>query len=202
LLDSSAEVTEGSTPRLGDIFVNEVFRAQLEYLGDVQDASAPRFYRAWAADRDLLHPKISSLDVRVFLTRNQLNNLARSLQLLVDTAKAAATSADTLFDDLQTLAATTSIDPSRDMAKEERTFVLGKLLPAFLAALPYRSRVLQLDKQLWLDLGLTGQKEFLDDLEAKLSIYKRINEDQDNWVDFGAQDPGLEMFAIKLEQLP
>lgn len=202
LLGQPLDVTEHSAPRLGAIFVNEVFRAQLEYLGQVRGTEAPRFYRAWAADRDLVNPQARSLIVSVFLTRNQLNSLAQGLQRLVDEANAAGTSAaESLFDKLRLLSAATSVDPNRSL-DDDSDFVMGKLLPSFLEQLPYRSKVLRLNKQLWLDRGVTGQKEFINELEDKLAAYRRINEDRNNWIDLGAGDPALEVYAIDLDLLP
>lgn len=188
-------------PLMGTLFANEVFRAQLEYLGETQGAEAPRFYRAWAADRDLLNPRIETLRVSVFLTRNQLSTLAQSLQRLVDAAENRDTSATTFFDDLQALSATTSVDPERPDLQNDQ-FVLGELLPAFLKVLPYRSKILKLDKQLWLEMGNTGQGGFINELKSKLATYRIINENQDQWIDLGAGDPGLDVYAVGLDQLP
>ena len=59
--------------RLANVVTNELFRMQLEYIGAARDKKPPRFYRAWAADLDLIDPR------RVF-TRSKSLPYAQSIE--------------------------------------------------------------------------------------------------------------------------
>ena len=188
---------------LGAMLVNEVFRAQLEYLGRHAGTQAPSFYRAWAADCDLDTPVFDALDVSVFLNRTQLNGLAQALDKIVARAKAAELNPTGFFDLLQSLSATMEHDPNRSGAAGEfENLAESGLLPDYLEALPYHSKVLRMTRQTWLDWGLTGQQEFILDLEDKLALYARAYQDTDNWIDLGAGDPGLAVYPVPLRYLP
>jgi serine/threonine-protein kinase PpkA len=186
---------------IGQALVNELFRAQAEYLGTVAGTPAPTFFSAWVCDRDLVDPALPALQVRVFLTRNQLNELGASLARILDEAKRARLSPQTFFDNLQRLSAVMSSDPNRQGAADGFA-TIGNLLPAYLKALPYRSKVLRMTQSIWLDLGLTGQQEFIDELESKLRSYRDIEQDNTSWVDLGGGDRGSEVYPVALAELP
>ena len=181
-----------------NMVVNELFRAQTEYLGHAENAQAPAFFRAWTTDHDLVNPSYQSLNVRVFLTSNQLNSLAQSLQTIVDEAKRASLSPESMFDNLQRLAALTSGDPNRPISTGD----VAALLPAYLKMLPYRSKVLRIDKETWLSKGMTGQQEFIDELEYKLRQYQDMYQDAARWTLLDQRDVGNKVFPVPLESLP
>jgi serine/threonine-protein kinase PpkA len=188
---------------MGQALVNELFRAQAEYLGTVAGTPAPAFFSAWVCDRDLVDPALPALQVRVFLTRNQLNELGASLARILDEAKRATLSPQSFFDNLQRLSAVMTGDPNRQgVADAFATIGSSNLLPPYLKALPYRSKVLRMTQSIWLDLGLTGQQEFIDDLEYKLRSYRDIEQDNASWVDLGGGDRGSEVYPVALAELP
>jgi serine/threonine-protein kinase PpkA len=188
---------------MGQSLVNELFRAQAEYLGTVAGTPAPTFFRAWASDRDLVDPVLPTLQVRAFLTRNQLNDLGASLSGIVSEAKRGSLSPQTFFDNLQRLSATMSGDPSRQGPTGPFSRIEdSNLLPAYLKALPYRSKVLRMTQQMWLELGLSGQQEFIDELEYKLRNYRDIEQDNTSWVNLGGSDRGSDVYPISLDVLP
>lgn len=194
---------EADTPEtdMGRMAVNEIFRAQMEYIGTRDGEQLPPFYRAWTSDRNLPNPQLAALSVRVFLSRNQLNGLAQSLRGIVDRARAAELDPGSFFGLLQSLSATTSNDPNRNDGAFENLSE-STLLPAYLSQLPYRSKVLQLTQDDWLNWGMTGQLEFIDELELKLTMYQQMNDDTDRWVDFGSEDPGQAAYPVPLYALP
>ncbi|MGF1554549.1 MAG: vWA domain-containing protein [Paracoccaceae bacterium] len=183
---------------LGEVLVNEVFRAQLEYLGAERGQDAPRFYRAWAADRDLADPRLEALDVRVFLTRNQLAALDKGVRSILDAYLSKETGGGDFFDAMQAIAAETSVEGGRRGDLERA----GELLPSFLEALPYRSEFLALDERQWSALGPSGQRQKIESLRDKLSAYEARAEARDGWIDLGAGDRGLEVHPLSLNLLP
>ncbi|OKH86715.1 vWA domain-containing protein [Thalassospira sp. TSL5-1] len=200
--DQPAEQPEDAPQTdMGRMAVNEIFRAQIEYIGARDGEQLPPFYRAWTSDRNLPNPQLAALSVNVFLSRNQLNSLAQSLREIVDQARAAELDPGNFFGLLQSLSATTSNDPGRNGGTFDNIAESG-LLPSYLSQLPYRSKVLQLTQEDWLNWGMTGQLEFIDELELKLTMYQQMNDDTDRWVNFGSEDSGQAAYPVPLYALP
>ena len=154
------------------------------------------------SDRDLKDPRRQSLEVSVFLTRNQLSALAQSVEKITDAFKAAGSSPGAFFDQLQLIAATAARDLERVRADESAA--IREILPAFLQGLPYTSDsgVLSLTREYWESISTSDRQAFVEDLEAKLRIYQALYDQTENWVDFGADDPALEAYPVRLKQLP
>lgn len=197
-VEQAETATPGTAEDLGQVLVNEIFRAQLEYLGADRDQEAPRFYRAWAADRDLQAPTVKALDVKVFLTRNQLAALNKGVETILEAYLRKDTGGGDFFDALQALSAETSVEGGRTRTVEKA----GALLPSFLSALPYRSDFLTLDKAQWQAFGPAGQRQKIDDLQSKLLAYRALAESRTDWKDLGAGDRGLEVTPMQLNLLP
>jgi serine/threonine-protein kinase PpkA len=99
------------------------------------------------------------------------------------------------------LAVATSTDPNRYGAGFS-AIADSELVPSFLKLLPYRSDVLRLSEDNWLDRGPTGQALLVSELERKLRAYQDIYQDQRKWKDLGADDPGLDVYPVPLDVLP
>jgi serine/threonine-protein kinase PpkA len=180
---------------LGTLFKNELYSAQQRYLGALQGSRAPAFYRAWASDRDLAdpHPLRNALLVSVFLTRNQLSELAKNVAYLLDLAKRGEKGPQDFFNELRKLAASTVGDPNRK---------LRELLPAYLEKLPYKSDFLQMTEEEWTSENLMRQQEQIEQLEAKRTFYDQIDKDASKWIDVGAEDPKQTVSLMPLAVLP
>ena len=197
------EITDaGDLPdtALADIVTNEIFRAKLESLATVDGGDAPTFLAGWASDRDMQDPDIETLEVSVFLTRNQLSTLDKQIDLIVGAARSGGDDTGAFFDNLQKLAAEMSTDPNAQRIDDQTA--VQTILPSFLQTLPYRSQVLRLDREYWKSLGQGAQQRFIEDLEGKQRIYQDIFNRTDLWVDFGAGDPGLMATPVRLINLP
>ncbi|NPD15992.1 VWA domain-containing protein [Xinfangfangia sp. D13-10-4-6] len=186
--------------KIAAVINNEIFRAQLESLGDIDDGAAPAFLSGWAADRDLTAPETETLEVSAFLTRNQLSTLDKRLEAIIGAFRSGGDNPQTFFANLQKLAAETATDPDNIRAGDSST--IEAILPAFLKNLPYRSQVLRLDQAYWSSMSVAQQQEFIENLEAKRKIYGDIFSQTNNWADFGAGDPGLEATPVRLVHLP
>ena len=193
-------VPEKNTDKLASAIRTEIFRAQLESLATQDGGDAPTFLEGWAADKDLTDPSRKSLDVSVFLTRNQLSSMDKQLDSVVRAYRSGGDDPKAFFDNLQILAAEMSTDPDKPIP--EGKDVVRTILPTFLANLPYRSQVLRLDKEYWLSLSPSNQQEFIESLEAKRQIYKDLDNNTSLWINFGANDPGLEATPVSLLNLP
>ena len=189
----------GKKPDIGELLVFEIFRAQTEYLGKVRGTDAPRVYRAWTADKDLTQPSIQALDVRVLLTKDQLNTLAGRLSEIVPAFKAGQLDAKEGWEQLIALSGRFTTDPSR------RDFVeLGDsgILPDYLAKLPYKSKILGLSFAGWKALSTSGQRNEVRRMEDLLDVYRSLAQDDRVWIDLGSGDPNLSVYPISLDDLP
>ncbi|MWB77053.1 hypothetical protein GLS40_03335 [Pseudooceanicola sp. 216_PA32_1] len=191
---------EGSSGRLAAAVRNEIFRAQLESLAAANGGDAPTFLAGWAADKDLSDPKRRALEVSVFLTRNQLSTLDKRLDLIVQAYRSGGDDPGAFFDKLQVLAAETSSDPDKPIP--EGRDIVASILPTFLKNLPYRSQVLRLDREYWSSISVAARQEFIESIDGKRRVYGELFNDTKKWVDFGADDPGLEATPVSLRNLP
>lgn len=183
---------------LGDAVVNEVFRAQLDFLGDTGGQGAPAFARAWAADRDLTDPATRGLNVKVFLTRQQLSGLAEGAEAILAAYEEQRAGGGDFFRLMRAFSAQNAVEGAGSRPISEA----GRLLPAFLEALPYRSDFLALDPQMWSAGGPTFQRELAETLRSKLRAYRDIAGSATGWVDLGAGRRDEDVYAVSLDLLP
>ena len=177
--------------------VGEAMR--LTYLGRAENTQAPDVVRSWTTDRDLQDPAVASLDVRVLLTRNQLSDLARSLQGILQAGLAGRTEPRTFFTQLRATFAAAARDPQR-IAGAQR---IGALLGEYLDDLPYQSEIMDIREEDWVAMGAIAQRTVLNNVEAKLRLYQEFQSNTDLWVDLsGSRAPGEALFPVPIEALP
>jgi serine/threonine-protein kinase PpkA len=78
----------------------------------------------------------------------------------------------------------------------------SNLLPSWLKVLPYKSKILRMSRSVWLDLGITGQQEFIDELEYKLKQYQDMYANNARWTSLDPHDPADAVYPVPLESLP
>lgn len=172
---------------------------RLSYLGRAQETQAPDIVRSFTTDRDLSNPDRANLDVRVLLTRDQLSDLQAALRLVVEQANAGRLAPQTVFANIRNAALAAARDPRRIGGLER----LGSAFGEYLDGLPYRSQVMELTEQDWLDLQPGGQRELLNALEAKLRLYAEYARTPGLWVQLGSgTQPGAAVFPVPLDSLP
>ncbi len=166
--------------------VGEAMR--LTYLGRAQNTQAPDVVRSWTTDRDLK-----------LLTRNQLSDLARSLQTILQAGLAGRTEPRTFFTQLRATFAAAARDPQR-IAGAQR---IGALLGEYLDDLPYQSEIMDIQEADWVAMGAIAQRTVLNGIEAKLRLYQEFQSDADLWVDLsGSRAAGEALFPVPIEALP
>jgi serine/threonine-protein kinase PpkA len=188
----------GQVAGLGDALVNEVFRAQLEYLGAAQGQAAPRFARAWAADTDLVDQTTRALSVKVFLTRQQLSALMEGAEAILSAYERQETGGGDFFDQIRAFSAQASVEGAGSRPVERA----ADLFPSFLAALPYRSDFLELDADSWSMGGPSLQRELTATLESKLAAYRDIAASREGWIDLGSGVRAEDVYPVSLDLLP
>jgi len=197
---SSRPKKKTKASRVSKIIRNELARVELDYLGNERGQAAPPFYRAWAADKDLTNSKLSMFDIKIMLTRNQLSDLAMRVQALFDQMKLSAVSAKDFLTQLQGLAATMSMDPTKGTGN---THSISMVLPEYLRKLPYESDVLRMSAEDWMDKSVTQQQGVIDKLADKLSAYREIEKNAGAWVSMSKPNhAGRDFALVPIELLP
>ena len=174
---------------------------RLAWLGRQDRAAAPDLVRAWASDGYKGTTPPECLEVRVLLTRNQLNDLAQSLRFIIDQGRANLLDSNAMFDRLQTVAAHLARDP--DGLRTRGLESLGGILGEYLEGLPYVSDIATLDRTTWRNMGGGAQTELLDTLESRLRLYQDFNRTPELWKSFdGGRDAGEAVYPVPLSALP
>lgn len=176
---------------------------QLSYLGKKNGTQAPLVFKAWISDRDLIKQNIPTTEVRVLLTKGQLSDLSDIVKQILDAANEGMISPAKMFERLRTVAATMGADPNQlkhvENAKINDLGVMGE----YLADLPYRSDVLNLDEETWKSWDGLAQEKFIRTLTTKLRHYQRYNADVDRWVSLAKDsDPRDHVYPVPLEMMP
>ena len=177
---------------------------QLAYLGRVQGTAAPPLFRAWLADRDYAKLDQPTTEVRVLLTKNQLNDLAQVVEAILKSGdQSQVTSTADFFDLIRSAAANLARDPTAlNNPKATKLGELG-LLGEYLNDLPYKSDVMGLNREVWAAWSITEQEELLDKLRRKLRLYQVFNDDADRWVKLTSNsDSGDAVYPVPLTALP
>lgn len=179
----------------------------LAYLGRVLHTNAPDFFTGWISDHDFADPAKSTTEVRVFLTRRQLNDLHHLLKGLLDTFDTAQTEermdSSAFFDSLRSLATQMGRDPQRIGAKGAEKLGESGLFDEYLGDLPYKSDLMQVDFEGWQTKSTQEQNRILDGVRRKIRHYELISEDADRWVQLNATDnSGEKVYPVPLSMMP
>lgn len=177
--------------------VSEAMR--LSYLGRAQETRAPDIRASWTTDRDLNDTNISSLDVRVLLTKNQLSDLAQALTTILQAGLAGRTEPQAFFTQLRSAFAAAATDPQR-IAQATN---IGALLGEYLTDLPYKSEIMDIDQDAWLSMGPIQQRVVLNNVESHLRLYREFMSETDFWHDITHSGlEGEKVFPVPIEALP
>jgi serine/threonine-protein kinase PpkA len=179
---------------LADGIVTELFRFQQEYLGELDGGEAPDFYRAWVADRDLVDPRVASMDVKVLITRDQLSDFTSRLRDLVTRLDTKQTGALDAFSTIVDVSSRASLDPNAAVGQA--------LMPDYIARLPYKSDFLSMELDEWAGLGPQQQGEILKTVRDRISLFEDIARTEAGWLALPGRDGGLAVYPLALDDLP
>ena len=178
---------------------------QLAYLGRGEASGIPTVFEAWVADRDVANPDQVALEVRVLLTKNQLSDLQEALKAIVYAGEVGQISPESFFDEIRSAAAALARDPTKVRKAEFQNLAQSGLMSEYLEGLPYRSKVMNVSRDLWLSWSIGEQQSFLDEVEAKIRLYQQFHDDVDRWTVLGGA-PGAgggdAVYPVPLSALP
>lgn len=175
---------------------------RLRFLGQRERTAAPEVIRAWVADRALEDPTHSAITPRLLVTRNELSSMTTILQEILTQAEATQVADDPalFFRQVQDAVSRLAVNP--DLVINTNFETLGGAVGEFLQGLPYRSQIMDLTEERWINAG-TERREIIDGLRQKLSLYRQIHNDPTNWTALydGAPD-GEYVYAMPFSVLP
>jgi serine/threonine-protein kinase PpkA len=179
---------------------------RMRYLQKESGEPLPTVFNAWMVDKDFENPERSTVDVRVLLTRDQLSDLKNVMQQVLELAEEGVLSPKSFIEDLKSLAATVSLDPS---AVAGSTSGSGASLAdmgymrEYIEDLPYTGEVMNLTLESWEAWSAKVQIEFMYRLESKITYYQALHDHTDLWVTPGGGPiNGNSVFPVSLDLLP
>ncbi len=175
--------------------------ASVTWLGNENNVAAPRDIEAWVADKDLKESTRQSLEVRLLLSKAQLDDISTLLKDVLSAGETNQVSGEDFFTSLQAASAVAARDPDK-LAKAGNIAESG-LIPDFLNNLPYKSRLMEMNNEVWESWGPDEQNAFLSNLEAKINSYAAIHDDTSQWIKLNPDDdPDDYVAAIPLDLMP
>ncbi|MGD8841561.1 MAG: vWA domain-containing protein [Gammaproteobacteria bacterium] len=190
---------QGRVARLGNAL-------RMRYIQKGSAQPLPAVFDAWMVDRDFMHPERSAVDVRVLLTRDQLSDLKNVMQQVLDLAEEGVLSPKNFLDDLKSLAATVSRDPSSVAGSTSgagSNLAEMGYMREYIEDLPYTGEVMNLTLESWEEWSAKVQIEFMQRLESKINYYQALHDHTDLWVTPGGGPVnGSSVFPVALELLP
>ena len=196
--DAQLDALQGGIARIG-------YAMQLAYLGRGEASGIPTVFEAWVADRDVANPDQVALEVRVLLTKNQLSDLQEALKAIVYAGEVGQISPESFFDEIRSAAAALARDPTKVRKAEFQNLAQSGLMSEYLEGLPYRSKVMNVSRDLWLSWSIGEQQSFLDEVEAKIRLYQQFHDDVDRWTVLGGAPgagSGDAVYPVPLSALP
>jgi serine/threonine-protein kinase PpkA len=195
------ETVEAARNAGRDLARNMFRGAMVEWLGKEDAATVPRDVTAWASDKDLIDPTIQSLEVKVFLTKDELNSLKLAVDRVLDAGTRGKITGEDFFQALQAVVAAAASSPEQIQTAE--TLAKTGLLPDFLKGLPYRSTLMDMSNESWRNMSPDAQDQFLRGVESKLRLYQAIHDNSENWQALNEGDDRDNWVAgVPLEELP
>lgn len=193
--------TTVSPPDISGELKGAILAAQIEWLGrkktEKGEVRVPTDIQAWVVDRDLEAPTKNPMAVRLLITKNNIDQLKKSLNTVLEAGTKAQISGGDFFKSLQ--------ESGANIVRGEKNLRLGKagLLPEFIDGLPYKSEVLTMSDEDWSSMSADSQAAFLDKVQAKIKLYENYYNDQTLWIALNQGDePGDHVMFLELTALP
>jgi len=179
---------------------------RMRYIQKESGKPLPKVFDAWMVDRDFMNPERSAVDVRVLLTRDQLSDLKNVMQRVLELAEEGVLSPQNFINDLKSLAATVSRDPSSVGSSTSGAGAnLAEMgyMREYIEDLPYTGEVMNLTLESWEEWSAKVQIEFMNRLESKINYYQTLHDHTDLWVTPGGGPvTGNSVFPVALDLLP
>ncbi len=177
---------------------------KMQYLQDTSSDNIPTLVKSWVVDRDFNDPAVSTLDVRVLLTRDQLSDLYDVMEQVLTTFQDGLLTPENFLSQIKTLAAKMSRDPTaiKSQSIGEQLDDMG-FMREYIDDLPYQSEIMKLSLQDWESWPAKQQLELVNRLEEKIAWYKSLHNNVDFWyTPGGGSVNGNSVYPININMLP
>jgi hypothetical protein len=194
-----------------DMAVKAAIRAAaLELIGTSktrsEELTAPRDIQAWTLDRNLEDPQSKPMEVMLLITRNNLDTLRDALRNLMNAGRSGDVTSEDFFDQLKSVMTSAMREPKMiNKGLEPGRLTLGKLgiLPEFIEGLPYKTQVVNLSIERWVNQPPGWQREFLNTLKSKIAQYEEYYKNNDIWIELNEGDKaGDHVTFLAIDRLP
>jgi hypothetical protein len=179
---------------------------RMRYIQKESGKPLPKVFSAWMVDKDFINPERSAVDVRVLLTRDQLSDLKNVMQQVLELAEEGVLSPQNFIEDLKSLAAMVSRDPSSVAGSTSGAGAnLAEMgyMREYIEDLPYTGEVMNMTLESWEESSAKVQIEFMNRLESKINYYQVLHDNTDLWVTPGGGPVnGNSVFPVALDLLP
>ncbi len=182
--------------------------ALIDYLGS-KEGKPPRDVTAWVMDRDLIDPRKKALDVRLLISRDDLNSLIIAVERVNDALATAEMTNMKFFESLRTIVTQgvkgEDINFDGKLVLSDAKTTEQMLVPKWIEGLPYKSAIQDMSDEKFEAMTPDQRAELDKSLKAKLQFYKDISEKVDAWVALSDADKDSnsnKVYPLKLEDLP
>lgn len=175
---------------------------RLAYLGERNETAAPPVFESWVSDKALEDARISALQPRLLISKNELSTLRTVVRTVLDLSERTQGQTDqvSFFGQIKGAMVRMSQNPETLVNADFDT--LGGAFGEALSDLPYRSEIMDITESRWANSS-TLQREVLDRLRARLVLYERWHDDPANWTRLSDDAPDGEwVFAMPFSALP
>lgn len=189
--------------------VDEAIAAALIDFWGSKEGQPPRDVTAWVMDRDLIDPRKKAMDVRLLISRDDLNSLIMAVERVSDALATAELTQMKFFESLKAIV-TQGVKGEDIIFENAQRLVEAKtgeqqLLPRWIEGLPYKSAIQDMSDEKFEAMSPDQRADLDKSLKAKLQYYKDISEKVDAWVALNEADKDSntgKVYPLKLEDLP
>ena len=157
--------------------------AVVDYLG--QEAEPPSNITAWVADRDLGALEKQTFETRIVMTRKDVQELQQLINSLLAAVRSGSKSDSGFMGDLQGGAAAAAMDLNIEGSQQ---FKESGLVPKWVNTLPYKSQVLSLSLEEFLQLPPDDRTRIEERLAELTNVYNTVLENADAWYQLNEKD--------------
>jgi hypothetical protein len=185
---------------------------RLNYLGSINQITAPQVVKSWIADKDLASlaggegqtaKEVPTVEVAVLLTKNQLSSLSGQLKIIMEEAdKALDSQSRDFFQSILSASAQVANDPQAFQLKPETKLGDLGVMGEFLEDLPYKSVIMGKTEQDWYNMSYIEQDNFIRVIKSKVLLYGSYDVDTENWAKFDSTNSGDWLYRVPLTALP
>ncbi|MDR1079593.1 MAG: VWA domain-containing protein [Deltaproteobacteria bacterium] len=184
------------------------YSVRLDYLGAKNKSAPPSVVRSWIPDKDLgFLDSDSPRDVRtvkvgVLLAKSDLSALTQSVKAIVaGSSEMLSGGSRDFFGSILSAALQLGRDAGDFTRNPKRLSEMG-LLAEYLDGLPYQSRVMSMNQDVWDAWTPDQQREFILELESKISRYEFIDSDEPNWLKVPGPTDADWLYRLPLDAMP